>query len=83
MAAISRKMTAASLLTDAIEILRQSLFIKLNAGQGPIQACFCPAGGPSRRGYRAFDRICRFAPMHTRGKGMLQRGTTGAAAPRR
>ena len=36
MAAISRKMTAASLLTDAIEILRQSLFIKLNAGQGPM-----------------------------------------------
>ena len=34
MAAISRKMTAASLLTDAIEILRQSLFIKRNAGQG-------------------------------------------------
>ena len=34
MAAISRKMTAASLLTDAIEILRQSLLIKLNAGQG-------------------------------------------------
>ncbi|WP_229092321.1 hypothetical protein [Ligilactobacillus ruminis] len=34
MAAISRKMTAASLLTDAIEILRQSLLIKRNAGQG-------------------------------------------------
>ena len=34
MAAISRKMTAASLLTDAIEILRQSLLIKRNVGQG-------------------------------------------------